>query len=347
LAVNNGRNGGREPLFLGDPANLAAKLSCAANSKGIYLTNNARGAIGLKTVDDPKLYALTVEEVKISQDKASLGFSSATIVAEWREDLKNHPIGAFDFTRHTPPLRTLDIIALTPANSRRQEAVSIYADIDGFTAFVGRHIEDNAEDVVRALHVIRAELDRAFTSEFDGRRIRFIGDCLHGLLCEGTAKVTDETETISAATLCAGALRSSFDLALIKLAHEGIDTAGLGLQIGLEFGPMTVTRLGLQGDRVRCSVSRGVRQSEREQARCGAAETAIGQSAYDTGTGAVRDLFGTTRKISNLDYNEAVEALSEKNDQAAVESKRVAFATAAPAVVRSTTTQVKPHAEAG
>ena len=50
----------------------------------------------------------------------------------------------------------MDIPALTPGNSRRQEAVSIYADIDGFTAYVADNIEENAENVVRVLHVLRA-----------------------------------------------------------------------------------------------------------------------------------------------------------------------------------------------
>ena len=76
---------------------------------------------------------------------------------EWREDLKNSPIGVFEFSRQTPPLRDLDISVLTPKNSRRQEAVSIYADIDGFTAYVAKHIDSNPEDVVRTLHVIRAD----------------------------------------------------------------------------------------------------------------------------------------------------------------------------------------------
>ena len=35
LTVNNGRNGHREPLFLGDPANHAAKIASGGNSSGI------------------------------------------------------------------------------------------------------------------------------------------------------------------------------------------------------------------------------------------------------------------------------------------------------------------------
>lgn len=221
----------------------------------------------------------------------------------------------------------------------------MYADIDGFTAYVAKHIDDAPEDVVRVFHVIRAELDRVLTCDFDGRRIRFIGDCLHGLLCDGTVHTTDDPGTVSTATLCAGALRSSFDLALEKLEAEKIDVEGLGLAIGFEFGPMTVTRLGMQGDRIRCSVSRGVLTSEAEQSRCGGNETAIGASAYDAGTQAVRDLFGSKRKAKDLDYNEAVEALSEKGDKTAALAKREAFTLAAPAIASASERVVRPYAE--
>lgn len=345
LAVNNGRRGGREPLFLGAPANHAAKMSGGGTNAGIYLTNEAREAIGLGTVDKPAAAALTTAEIEDCQEKAALEVSKDTIVKEWEEDLEKNPIGSFNFARHTPPLCTLDITALTPANSRRQEAASVYADIDGFTAYVAKHIEDAAEEVVRVFHVIRAELDRVLTCDFDGRHIRFIGDCLHGLLCDGTVQTTDDAATVSTATLCAGALRSSFELCLEKLEEEGINTDALGLAIGFEFGPMTVTRLGMHGDRVRCSVSRGVLASEEEQTRCIGSETALGKFAYDAGTQAVRDLFGTRRKVSGLDYNEAVEALSEKGDETAKTVKKAAFATVAPAIAAASDRTVRPYWE--
>lgn len=345
LAVNNGRNGGREPLFLGSPANLAAKLSCQGSAQGIFLTNSARVAIGLAEVDVPKNRALTAAEISASQTEAELDVTADEIVKEWRADLAANPIGSFDFSRHTPPLRTVDIPNLTPGNSRRQEAVSLFADLDGFTKFVEDHIETAPEDVVRVLHVIRAELDRVLTSDFDGRRIRFIGDCIHGLTCEGTSKTTDEQASVSDAVLCASALRSSFNLSLEKLSDADVDVDGLGLQIGFELGPMTITRLGIRGDRVRCSVSRGVRQSEREQGRCEADETAIGPLAYDAATEAVQKIFGPRRKTAGLDYNEAVEALSAGSDAAAKASKVAAFIAAAPAVQRSSFTEVKPYAE--
>lgn len=343
LAVNNGRNGNREPLFLGDPANHAAKLSAAGMATGIYLTDIARAAIGLDEVDDPGKAPLTNAEIKVSQDEATLDVTVASIVADWREDMEANPIGAFAFSHPTPPLKNLDITALTPGNSRRFEAVSTYADLDNFTRYVSDNIDDNAEDVVRVLHVLRAELDRVLMSDFDGHKIRFIGDCLHGLAFDGTSQTTNMQETISNAVLCAGALRSSFNLAIEILGDDGIDVSTLGLQIGFEYGPMTITRLGMQGDRVRCSVSRGVRKSEAEQRRCGDAETAIGAVAYESGTQAVRDLFGKSRKIADLDYDVAVEALAEEGDKTAKAARSGAFAVAAPAVARASATVIKPY----
>jgi class 3 adenylate cyclase len=345
LAVNNGRNGNREPLFLGSPANYAAKLASNWKAEGIYLTNAARKAAGLKEVADGTegTHRLTDEEIHQCEEDAKLDVTKDEIVKEWRDDNQKNPIGSFVFSRPTPPLRNLDISALTPGNSRRMEATSVYADIDGFTNYVCDHIKDGAEDVVKCFHVIRSELDRVLSSDFGGRRIRFIGDCIHGLIVEGTAYATDDEETISTSTLCAGALRSSFDLALERLNANGIDPAGLGLAIGYEHGPMTVTRLGMQGNRVRCSVSRGVVTSENEQCRCAGTESAIGQAAYDAGTSAVRKLFGKSRKIKDLTYDVALEAMTADGDKVAKAATIAAYAVPAPAMARAVEQPFRPY----
>src|SRR5690606_8603248 len=69
LAVNNGRRGHREPLFLGEPANYAAKRSGGGAAFGIYLTNKARKVIGLKEAANVDTTPLTADEIKKSQDK--------------------------------------------------------------------------------------------------------------------------------------------------------------------------------------------------------------------------------------------------------------------------------------
>jgi hypothetical protein len=117
------------------------------------------------------------------------------------------------------------------------------------------------------------------------------------LTVEGTAQTTDAEETISNMTLCAGGMRSSFALALKRLKDKGgTDATSLGLAIGFDYGPMTVTRLGIKGGLIRCSVSRGVVAAENEQKACLGTETAIGQGAYDAANDAVRGIFGSKRK---------------------------------------------------
>lgn len=346
LAVNNGRNGYREPLFLGDPANYAAKLASNNSVKGIYLTNAARKSIFLDEKAAPEKSALTVEEVNACQEAAKLDVTADEIVEDWRDDLKKNPISGYQFTRQTPPLSDMDISTLTPANSKRQELISIYADIDGFTNYVAENIDGNAEDVVRTLHVLRAELERVVTSDFKGRRVRFIGDCVHGLFCNGTAHTTDEEKSVSESTRLSGALRSSFNLSIKQLNDNGYSTGELGLAIGFDLGPISVTRLGKQGDRIRCAVGRKVLESEKRQFACKATETAIGQSAYDAGSEAVQKLFGKNRKIANLDYVEATEALADKGDVSAKQARSEAYA-GAPAIIRADHREVRPHTMAG
>jgi len=333
LAVNNGRRGHREPLFLGEPANHAAKRAAGGTAIGIYLTNKARKAIGLVEVASVDTTPLTKAEIETNQNKANLGVTADEIVKEWKDDLKDNPIGDFEFTGHTPPYATLDIETLSAKNSRRQDATAIYGDLDGFTAYVGANIATDygAKNVVRALHVLRAELDAVLHEDFKGRKVRFIGDCIHGLLVEGTAQTTDVEETISNMTLCAGAMRSSFNIALKRLKDKGTDASSLGLAVGFDFGPMNVTRLGMKGELIRCSVSRGVIAAEKEQSRCKGTETAIGESAYDEGSDAVRTMFGADRKRAGLDYDTAVNELSNKGDKAARATKAMAASLLQPA----------------
>jgi class 3 adenylate cyclase len=345
LVVNNGRRGGREPLFLGKPANVAAKCASAGRGSGIYLSNDARVAIGLPALDNgaDRTTALTSDQITACEKEAKLDFTKESIIKEWAKEQEDSPIGDVEFSRPAPPLRNLDIQALSLANSKRFDGCSVYADIDGFTAYVDEHIDDDAEDVVRVLHVLRSEFDQVVSADFSGRRVRFIGDCIHGLLLEGTAYTTEEEETLSTAVLCAGGLRSSFNSALSILRKEGVEVGDLGLAIGLDFGPISVSRLGIKGTKVRCAIGRNVLKSEAEQQRCNGEQTAIGQVAYDVANDAVQDFFGASRRVRNMDYDAAVSALAPAGDKTAKKAEAAAYEVAKPAIVSSLNQPLRPH----
>jgi hypothetical protein len=115
----------------GDIANLCSLVNpqitprsgpAGGRFTGIYLTNNARKAIGSLAVPNEDSTSLSASEIRDCQNKAKLGVTAEQIVKEWKEDLKNTPIGDFGFSAHTPPYSTLDIELLAAKNSRRQDA---------------------------------------------------------------------------------------------------------------------------------------------------------------------------------------------------------------------------------
>ena len=108
---------------------------------------------------------------------------------------------------------------------------------------------------------------------------------------------------------------------------------------------MTVTRLGMQGARVRCSVSCGVLASEVEQARCNGRQSAIGPIALGKASSAVQQLFGSKRQVQDLTYDAAVEAMSADGDKVAKAAMAAAFVAVAPAMARAAEQVVRPHCE--
>ena len=297
----------------------------AGTAAGIYLTNKARKAIGLAEVTTVDSTPLTKSEIETSQQKANLGVSSDEIVKEWKDDLKNNPIGDFEFTGTPRPMRCSTSKRSQPrtrgGRTRRRSTATWMG-----SRLRRRQHRDGIRCEERRAHAACSaiELDAVLHEDFKGRKVRFIGDCVHGLLVEGTAQTTEVEETISNMTLCAAAMRSSFDIALQRLKDKGTDASSLGLAVGFEFGPMNVTRLGMKGELIRCSVSRGVIAAEKEQSRCNGTETAIGPIAYDEASDAVRTIFGDSRKRAKLDYDTAVNEMSDKGDKAARATKAMA-----------------------
>ncbi|EXE61474.1 adenylate and Guanylate cyclase catalytic domain protein [Acinetobacter sp. 1542444] len=281
LAVNNGRKSNKEPLFLGDPANHAAKHACGEKI-GIYLTNNARDIIGLTEAADSKKVKLKSDEIQTCKDAADLDLTSDDVMKE----LENHDkkLSDFSFSRTTPPLKDLEFDDLYYKSAKHQQIVSIYADIDGFTNFVSTNMDSNESkaNIVRALHVLRSEMDDSLSRDYKGRRVRFIGDCLHGLICEGSHKDTDSNKSVDVATEAVAGIRSSFNMCLEKL-KESFDIDGLnnlGLAIGYEIGDVSLTRIGKRDNTSRYAIGISTIESEEAQKVCKGNATKIGDEAF-------------------------------------------------------------------
>jgi class 3 adenylate cyclase len=210
---------------------------------------------------------------------------------------------AFRFHHKEPPLKDLVYAEHPPSNAIRMDLASIFADVDNFTAYIDDAIATGGiAEAVANLHVIRAEMGAVLRDDFGGRKVRYIGDCVHGLLAEGSKTETDAMDTMKKSVDAAAGLRSSFELCRQML--PGIED--LGLAIGIDYGTTPICRLGLRGDAsVRAAASRATCVSEAEQRRCNGIETALGENAYRQSPASVREAFGNERILQNLNADTA------------------------------------------
>ena len=193
VAVNSGRGNEQEPLFLGNPANYAAKLA-DGKEPGIYLSDRVRMILGMARVTE----LASQKRSAFMQDRSAPNFVTRSMTDQridvLAEDVKStvEPqvrAAEFTFHRHQPPLSTIDYADLRPSNTIYMEMLSIFADIDNFTKYVQHCIETGkVQELVSNLHVIRKELAAVLKSDFAGKKVRFIGDCLHGLVAEADSR---------------------------------------------------------------------------------------------------------------------------------------------------------------
>ena len=310
VAIDNGKAGEAEPLFIGSPANHAAKLADGEEA-GIFPSPRVRALLSqADSWDITRPVAKSVEYGVLTEDVAIAGATLRADVrlerayASLKEDIaqrrSSFSDAVFRFHHKEPPLKSIDFAEHPPSNAIRMPLASIFADIDGFTAYVDNALRTGrVAEAVANLHVMRAEMAAVLRDDFGGRKVRFIGDCIHGLVAEGSARDTNTMDTIRMAVKAAGGIRSSFELCQTML--PGV--TNLGLAVGIDFGETPICRIGLRGAfSVRSATSRATCVSEGEQRRCAGDETAIGEHAYKQAPAVVRQVFSTERKIPNLTF---------------------------------------------
>lgn len=355
VAINSGKKSEPDPLFIGSPANHAAKLAVGEDD-GVFLSPKAQAVrssipyvpsfgvpfVALGGSDEARVLTESVEiggATSRGRDKleeAYLALASAN--TELRKSA-GEGWATFRFHHREPPLKSIDFADHPPSNAIGMTLVSLFCDLDAFTAYIDNAIASGTvAEAVSNLHVIRGEMAAVLRDDFGGRKVRFVGDCLHGLIAEGSATSTSATRSVEVAVYAAAGIRSSFDLC--KKLLPNIES--LGLAIGLEFGWTPACRIGLRGDSsVRCASSRTTCLSEEIQQGCSGVQTALGEGAYQEANAAVRRLFANGRVVDNLNYPNAVAHLAGVASPAVVRSPidgsapAVAAATKAPEPFRA------------
>lgn len=324
VAINNGTGLEQEPMFLGSAANHAAKLA-EGDQPGIYLSDRVKALLNLPLLDGYEGYQKLDEGIfsQLAATRGSAiggGFSPRELSAmaeqfvdTWKSEIvamraQDFSVPNFSFHYHKPPLSDIDFAALAPSNSIRMGLISILADLSGYTSFIDAAIGSrDIAHAVRSLYVIRDEFQNVVEKDFRGRKVRFIGDCIHALLAEGSATETSDSDSVVQSLLCAGGLKSSFEIC--RTALTNLDS--LGLAIGFEYGPTPVSRIGIRGARsVRLASSIASATSEKMQHECGDNGVKLGPNALSVLPSAFKDLIDASGAGSGVTYDDVATCLS-------------------------------------
>jgi class 3 adenylate cyclase len=245
VATRNGAKGDRELMFLGSPANHAAKLldtgwrlSAAAVALlpadiAAYVTVDETGVGVIEDIDDDTLAGLTRDR--------GLSWNAADIAEQLAAAADSFPVGCATITSVT---NTIDKDTLGLSNSKETDAVSLFADVDGFTAYIDEAAEqDTLDAAVQAFHVIRKELRDIVKCDYDGIRIQYHGDRIQSL---HYLPIGDPAEMALTAVRAAAAMTSAAATSLPDvLGAERVRPLAIGLDTGLTL----VSKLGEHGDR--------------------------------------------------------------------------------------------------
>lgn len=322
LAWDDGDPDGAEPIFLGSPANHAAKIAGNSQVPGIYLSDRITRHSPNLGLNASQLYAGTLKKggafyeaapslmERVNRYTVDAGVRNEAALSEGlnliRKSLVHKSQAHFIFSRTTPPLRNVRFKKLTPSKSVRMEMAVIFADIDGFTAFVDNCIETGQlEMAAKYIYVLRREMASVVRDDCAAKKVRFIGDCIQAVIAAGTSVQTDNQETIRQAVLTATGLQRSVALCAERLRSE----YRLAMSIGIEFGETPLSRAGIRGDRsVRLSCSNASRGAEREQSDCLSGRVKLGPKAAHVGAQPLRLLLehDDTMSLENSGYISAI-----------------------------------------
>jgi class 3 adenylate cyclase len=215
IATMNGQDGSRELLFIGEAANVAAKK--LTGSAGTRYGPNASALV--PKLPDPE--PLPKKWKKAVSDEVAANPVSQFELFEPRERIDYDKLG----------VRTAKL-----------DGASFFADLSGFTKLVASAEDDDARrELLRDLHAVRSEMRYVVRADGDGDHIQYQGDRIQGIFYEAAASSRFMSKSVEAAL----AMQS-----VMKLCREMFaPLADVGMTVGIDFGRVLITQLGIRGNR--------------------------------------------------------------------------------------------------
>lgn len=278
IGTRNGIRGDRELLFLGAPANHAAKLLNEGADR--RLTDAIREALpddlaAFVEADEGrfKLRRPSVPELEELLNAYGIEWSTDD-AADWlADDLEQFPadkVGLWGASER------IDFDELSFTNSKLIEAATLYGDVSGFTAYIdGADNQDDQREALRAFHAIRLEMARVVKDDHDGVRVQYQGDRVQALF---HLPQDDASGFSSEAVSAAVGLQSSFELVLKILLPQ---ISALGIAVGVSQGTTIATKLGERAHRDRICLGVDVLRAEQNEERVGKRQIGISGNVRD------------------------------------------------------------------
>ena len=278
IGTRNGKRGERELLFIGTPANQAAKI--IADRSSLRLTPAVWASLPADLC--ACCTQLASGNYKIAASRTTLQtlcsahgikWDSDASAARVTEDKASFPLKDIDYSDAEVPI---DFAGLGWKNSKRVTAASSFADVSGFTQFV-KDAEDRElqQEALRFFHVVRTELTKVASTDYDGVHVQFQGDRIETLV--HLPKGDSAAIAVKAVEVAIG-MQSSFEQ-VIK--PEFPAASALTLKIGIDLGTTLATRLGTRGDRDNVCLGTPVENAAALEERCSGSTIGISKAVYD------------------------------------------------------------------
>ena len=279
VGTRNGVRGDRELLFLGAPANYAAKIVAGAGSLRLTATLYEALPQNLQDIctacDDGnyQLRSLTRTELDDLLEDYDIAWDREASAARIEADKRAFPLSSIECSEAHA---LIDLDSLSIHNNKRVVAASIFADVTGFTAYIdAAQTADEEETALRVFHAIRREMSRVVRFDYGALRIQFQGDRLQGLI--HLPKGDKEAITMQAVEIAA-ALQASLEHA-IKSCLPAAEP--LHLAVGIDLGRTLVSKLGTRAHRDRLCLGEAVQQAALNEERIEGEEIGISKVVYD------------------------------------------------------------------
>jgi class 3 adenylate cyclase len=289
IGTQNGMRGDRELLFIGSPANDAAKIL----DSGLRLTSRVYNNLPkelqerCELVDETaKIYRVaTVGKDDLDALLKDNGITWNRKEAEDRvaSDVKAFPLKDIAFVSANEPI---DFDTLSIYTNKHILSASLFADVTGFTHYVASATTDEAkEEALAAFHVIRSEFTRVATHDMNAVRVQFQGDRMQALvhLPKGDGKAIAQKATDLAIWL-----QSAMEMVVRKVVPG---TTGLHIAVGVDMGEVVATRLGQRGHRDRIVLGTSVLAAAANEERTTAKQVGISKLIYEQLSDDLREYF--------------------------------------------------------